>query len=153
MSEKILKTKPATDKDFPYVWRVYCDAVKHYIEPKLKDGWSDSVEVERFRKTWKAGDSHIITVDGEAIGWCGAKISSNNVHIDHLYIEPSHRGKGYGSRLVSEMITVWKKEGKSVHAPVMKDKRLIAATSRLGFTPQKDEGDSPLVQAMVYQAK
>jgi GNAT superfamily N-acetyltransferase len=152
MPETLLATRPAKESDFQYVWGVYREAVKPYIEPKLKDGWIDSVEIERFRKIWKAADSHIIMVDKTPIGWGGAVVSENEIRIDHLYIEPQHRGKGYGTRLVSELTKMWSKEGKTIYAPVLREKRLVALTSRIGFVKHGDDTDS-LVQMLVYKKK
>lgn len=150
MPEKLLATRPAKDSDFQYVWDVYREAVKAHIGPKLKGGWVDSVEVEKFRKTWKAGDSHIVLMDSIPIGWSGVVASEKEVRIEHLYIEPQHRGKGYGTRLVSEMTKRWTNEGKAVYAPVLREKRLVTAISRLGFSAQGGADDHPLVQTLVY---
>lgn len=152
MAEQHLATRPATDGDFQYAWRVYSEAVKPYIEPKLKNGWIDEAEIERFRKVWNVADTHIITINGAAIGWAGAVISDTEVRIDHLYIEADHRGKGYGSKLVSEMSKTWTDQGKRIVAPVMKDQRLIDAAVRLGFQKHA-EGDDTLVQLLVMQKK
>jgi len=154
MAEKLLKTRPANENDFQYVWNVYSEAVKPLVEPKLKGGWVDTVEIERFRKTWKAAGSHIIMLDNTPIGWGGAVVSEREVRIDHLYIEPSHRGKGYGSRLVAELTKQWSKDGKTVYASVLRDeKRLAVLSSRLGFVKGSDETKQPLVETLVYRAK
>jgi GNAT superfamily N-acetyltransferase len=151
MPQKILATRPATGNDFQYVWSVYSGAVKQHIAPKLKDGWHDSVEVEKFRKMWKPIDSHIITVDENPIGWGGVVTSGNEVWIEHLYIEPSHRGKGYGTRLVSELTKQWNQEGKTVHAPVLKDERLKKLVSRLGFERSGEDSAHALTQTFTYK--
>ena len=150
MAEKILATRPATERDFEYVWSVYSDAVKPHITPHLKNGWQDAVEVEKFRKTWRPDGSHVITVDNTSVGWSEIVVTDNEVHIDHLYIERGHRGKGYGTRLISEMTKQWKEQGKAVRAPVLKDQRLLKLVSRLGFEAGEEAGNS-LTRTFTYK--
>lgn len=151
MPERILATRPATESDFQYVWSVYREAVKPHITPKLKDGWHDDVEIENFRNMWKAPDSHIVTVDELPVGWGGVVTSGNEIWIEHLYIEPGHRGKGYGTRLVSELTKQWNQEGKSVHAPVLKDERLMKLVSRLGFEKTGADSAHSLTHTFTYK--
>src|ERR1700722_798703 len=150
MAEKILATRPATERDFEYVWSVYSDAVKPHITPHLENGWHDTVEVEKFRKMWGPDGSHIITVDGTSVGWAGIVVTDKEVHIDHLYIERSHRGRGYGTRLVSEMTKQWSEQGKTVRAPVLKDQRLLKLVSPFGFEPGEEAGNS-LTRTFTYK--
>jgi GNAT superfamily N-acetyltransferase len=152
MKEQLLTTRSATDSDLEYVWKVYKEAVKSHIEPKLKQGWVDANELTNFRKAWKPANSHIIMMDSVPIGWGGVVVTPTEASIEHLYIEPAHRGKGYGTRLISEMLQVWRKEGKAVHAPVLKGSRAIGAATRLGFEKRTDS-DQPLVDLLTYQPK
>jgi len=152
MAERILATRPATKDDFEYVWSVYSDAVKPHIVPHLKNGWQDAVEIENFRKMWSPSGSHIITVDGSHVGWAGVVVSDKQVEIEHLYIERSHRGKGYGTRLVSEMAKRWSEQGKAVSAPVLSDERLLKWVSRFGFQLSGETGGR-LTRTFAYRPK
>jgi GNAT superfamily N-acetyltransferase len=152
MGESILETRPATVDDFQYVWRVYSDSIKDHITPHLKSGWDDSVEIERFRKLWNAADSHIIMVDQKPVGWGGIIISDEEVTIEHLYIEAPHRGKHIGPRIVSEMAAQWTREGKIVRADLLKDDRIMALASHLGFEQSESITDHPLTQTFTYKS-
>ena len=153
MSESILETRPATDADFQYVWRVYSDAIKDHITPHLQDGWRDGIEIERFRKIWNIADTHIITVDQKPVGWGGIVVSENEVLIEHLYIEAAYQGKHIGSRIISEMTAQWTKEGKTVRAEVLKDEKIMALASQLGFEKAATSTDHPLTHTFTYASR
>lgn len=145
-----LATKPATSQDLEFVWEVYKEAVRSKVEPHLANGWVDADEFVRFRDNWKVGNSHIITLDGAPIGWGGAVISTDKVLLEHLYIAPAYRGKKYGRRLVSELLQQWAREGKTVHAPILRGSAAGSAALDLGF--QKDaDGHGPLVEMFTHR--
>ena len=152
MKEQVLSTRPATVADLDYVWNVYKEAVRPHIEPQLKHGWIEATEFSNFSKSWKQADTHIILIDGVSIGWGGVDLSGTDASIEHLYIEPAHRGKGYGTRLVSELLLVWEAEGKAVHAPILKGSPAIGAVIRLGFGKRSDS-QLPLVELLTFKAK
>ncbi|MEW6734858.1 MAG: GNAT family N-acetyltransferase [Acidobacteriota bacterium] len=133
MIERVLETRPATDSDFDFAWRIYLEAVRPMIEPKLNRAWDDADERERFRSIWQPANAHVITLDNQPIGWGSANISDDKAVIDHLYIEEQYRGKGYGTKLLSELLNLWNSQGKAVHASIIKENRAISLSHRLGF--------------------
>jgi GNAT superfamily N-acetyltransferase len=152
MPQQKLETRSATADDINYVWNVYKDAIRSHVEPHLKNGWNDSEELNKFRKAWKPEDSHIIMLDGTPIGWGGATVSASSVTLDHLYIEPSHREKGYAHKLVSELLHRWKQEGKVVRAPILRGSPVIKFATELGFEKHSD-GHGPLTEMYTYQSQ
>jgi GNAT superfamily N-acetyltransferase len=139
MKEKLLATRPASDSDFDFAWKVYCKSVKPLIEPKLSRAWVDDDERERFRFLWDPAVAQVITIDDEPVGWGAATVTEEKVVIDHLYFLEEHRGKGYGTRLLSELIQLWKGQGKAVHASVLKENRALSLAARLGFEKLQDD--------------
>jgi GNAT superfamily N-acetyltransferase len=139
------------DNDFDYAWKVYSEAVKPHIAPLLKRGWEDHVEVDNFRKVWSLPTSHIITLDQIPVGWIGVLISGDHVEIEHLYIDSSFRGRGIGSRLVSELIKQWNQEGKAVKANELRDPRVSRFASRLGLVAAGSDSDGAVTRAFVYR--
>ena len=69
-------------------------------------------------------------------GWDTAGIKAV---IDHLYFLEEHRGKGYATRLLSELLQLWKAQGKAVHASVLKENRALSLAARLGFEKLQDD--------------
>src|SRR5262249_50880758 len=104
MPQRILATRPATEADFDFAWKVYADIVGPQIEPRLNRAWEDAGERERFRTTWQVESAHVITLDDVAIGWAAARVSRERVDIDHFYLKEEHRAKGYGTIILKELM-------------------------------------------------
>ena len=85
--QQTLANRPATRSGLEYVWGVYKQAVRSRVEPHLSRGWIVAAEFTRFRDSWRPDNSHIIALDCAPIGWGGARITSDAVHLEHLYIE------------------------------------------------------------------
>jgi predicted GNAT family acetyltransferase len=149
MKERILATRPAASADFDYAWKVYQQAIRPLIEPQLQRTWVESNENARFRSVWNEANAHVITLDGTAVGWAAANVTDTEVEIEHFYIEEPHRGKGYATRILTELIRNWLAEGKSVHASVLTAGRATALAKRLGFSHQRQD---ELVTLMVNAA-
>lgn len=137
--EKTLNTRPATGSDFDFAWEVYRDAVRPMIEPKLKGKWDDTKEKENFRSIWEPTTVHVILLDGTPMGWGAVTSEKNKVVIKHFYFQEKHRGKGYGTKMLEELLAKWKGEGKEVHVDTVNGSRAASMAYRLGFIRKKED--------------
>lgn len=138
--QKVLETRKAQKSDEDFIWSIYKEAVRPLIEPKLKGAWDDAKERLNFRKIWVLENTHIIAVDGYDIGWLSGDESGSVVTIDHFYVRSSERGKGYGGRLIDELIGRWKGLGKSIELSMLKGVKARAFVDGRGFKVVADEG-------------
>jgi hypothetical protein len=69
VQKHILETRPTSDADHDFVWRVYSEVVRPMIEPHLRAvGWRDEDERPKFQRIWSPAHSHVIELDGRPIG-------------------------------------------------------------------------------------
>jgi GNAT superfamily N-acetyltransferase len=85
--------------------RVDVEALWHYLSTDAYWGrWRSRADVEeQVRGAWRIVGCY--TAAGEMVGFCRA--ISDGVGLAYLadvYVEPAHRGRGLGARLVAEMI-------------------------------------------------
>jgi GNAT superfamily N-acetyltransferase len=62
------------------------------------------------------------------------------VTVDHFYIRETHRGQGFGGKVLQELLTRWKAAGKPVEFSVLKGVRAMNFVTRLGGKVVGDEG-------------
>src|SRR5438105_12927678 len=95
-----LETRPATQGDFDFAWKVYSDHVKPLITPHMTRSWVDADERSRFATLWKPQEAHIMLLDGEPVGWFSCNIGQEIVDIEHGYILPAYQHRGIGGRIL-----------------------------------------------------
>src|SRR6185437_2779679 len=105
---KIAETRPATQSDFEFAWKLYSDSVRPMMEQHIlrerNESWSHDEEKSRFAKIWDPAKVLIVTCDNEPIGWLSVAKSGDTVHLENFYIEAKYRSKGLGSALLSWLI-------------------------------------------------
>lgn len=90
---------------------------------KLVDKLSGDIEEKMERGLKEYAISHEIHVDykpfalvlfdekNEAIGVLDAFSSYSSIHIRDIWVDKSHRGKGYGRKLITELENIFKNKG------------------------------------------
>jgi GNAT superfamily N-acetyltransferase len=135
-----LRTRAAKEQDFDFVWPIYRDAVRPFVEPKLDRKWDDEEELHRFKNLWRPSESYIITCEGEMIGWYAARVTERRATIHHFAIATPHRGKGHATQLLTKLLQTWTSEGREVEASALKGSRQAVLYQRLGGQQtRKDE--------------
>lgn len=140
MQKHMLETRPISEADHNFVWRVYSEVVRPMIEPHLQSGWRDEDERPKFQRIWRPAHSHVIELDGLPIGWLTVDESAPKISLQHLYIDPSFQSRGYGGRVLDGLFDKWHKAEKTVELSIFKGSRLEKFVSDRGFVAIADEG-------------
>jgi ribosomal protein S18 acetylase RimI-like enzyme len=96
--------------------------------------WDEARHVRHTNECWDRGQISIVQVDGERVGMIQLLDKPELIEIAELQIQPSHQGRGIGSRIVSDVIARAHKRGKIVALSVaLKNERAAEFYRRCGF--------------------
>jgi ribosomal protein S18 acetylase RimI-like enzyme len=97
-------------------------------------GWDEARHVRHFTECWARGGIHCIEVDGERIGMIQLLERPDAVEIGEIQIQPTHQGRGIGTRLLRDTIALAHAQRKKVTLSTgSKNHRAFALYQRLGF--------------------
>ena len=86
-------------EDMAYLWEVYVNALKHYIEELW--GWDQSWQEHRFEKRLKGYQTKLIYFNGTTVGYTQIEILDNSLDIPMLILEPQYQPRGIGSAVLN----------------------------------------------------
>jgi len=95
--------RPATDDDYEFVFALQERTMRVYVEETFGP-WDDGWQRQFFAVNWRAGDSHIIEVDGEPAGRLQLEERDDTVYLANINILPEYQGRGIGAAVIGDVI-------------------------------------------------
>lgn len=96
--------------------------------------WDEARHVRHTSECWDRGHISILEVGGERVGMIQILDQAGFVEIGEMQIQPSHQGRGIGSRILSDIVDQAHKRGKSVKLSVaLENERAYQFYQRCGF--------------------
>jgi ribosomal protein S18 acetylase RimI-like enzyme len=143
-----LAFRPATDADLPFLSGLYAST---RIEELAATFWTDEQKAAFLDMQFRAQHAHyikhypeadwlVVERAGEDIGRLYVERGPSQHRIIDIAFQPAHRGKGFGTALLSELIEEAADIGKAVSIHVEKNNPARQLYLRLGFAVAEDHG-------------
>ena len=138
---KLAYLRPARDDDETFLYDVFCttwaDEVAALPNPKLATHMlriQYTAQERRFRTGYPDHQRLVILHDGERAGRLYLSISDTMVHALDMTLLPEFRSKGFGSRVVGDLLQIAEDTGRSATLRVARrNTRATALYHSLGF--------------------
>jgi ribosomal protein S18 acetylase RimI-like enzyme len=128
-----LSLRPAAPDDRPFVEQVYFETQRWLIEKLF--GWrGESVERAKFNEFYDEAHTSIIHIGDQRIGWMTLIRDPERIEIDAIYIEPNTQRRGFGTRLMQDLILESEQTGKPLTLSTAKINPARRLYERLAFT-------------------
>jgi len=143
-----LAFRPATVADLPFLAQVYAST---RTEELAVVPWTDAQKAafldmqfraqhQDYRKNHPAAAWLVIARNGEAIGRLYLDRREREHGIIDITFLPQHRGRGYGTALLQDLIEEAAAAGKAISIHVEKHNPARRLYARLGFRPVEEHG-------------
>jgi GNAT superfamily N-acetyltransferase len=95
---------------------------------------------QRLAASWDAGHARHVLVDGLRVGCVVVRPVDDDLLLDHLYLLPSHQGRGVGAAVLGEVFARADAQGRRVRVSALRDSDANRFYLRHGFE-LRDEGE------------
>jgi len=123
--------RPACRDEFAFAEAIYINAMRPLMEQL--DAWDEPMRRAAIRRSFKAADSQIITLNGRDIGWTQVTERDADYNIAQIQILEEFCGRGIGSFIIRELLERATREDKTVSLSAVRTNRAIELYLRLGF--------------------
>jgi ribosomal protein S18 acetylase RimI-like enzyme len=96
--------------------------------------WVDEVETARFARLWTPSDTHIITLDGQYVGWLEVCDTGPEIFLKQFYIMPTVQRRGIGTKVMQRLLAERQQTRKPIVLGVLKNNPARRLYERLGFS-------------------
>lgn len=127
-----MNLRPATEKDYDFVYKVKVDALKEYINATW--GWDENQQKDFHKNHFLAKETEIIQFDNQDVGFVVIKFLENQARIEEINIIKKYHNNGIGTKIISDVQTKALKLNLPVWLQVLKVNPAINLYKRLGFT-------------------
>ena len=101
-------------------------------------GWDEDRHLRHFSESMKRGHISLIVIDGTRVGMIQILDHGDAVEVAEVQIDPSHQGRGIGTRVLQEVISNATARGLGVRLSVgLKNQKTIRLYERLGFKSER----------------
>src|SRR5215204_2387918 len=90
--------RPACSDDYAFVLNLHIEAIRPLASAWIE--WVDADQKVQFASLWRPGDTCIIVLDGQGIGWVEFRWTGDELFLKQLYITPKHQRQGVGSHVI-----------------------------------------------------
>ncbi len=123
--------RPANENDYKYCRNLHHNGMKPYVQ--LLWGWKDEFQNQRYEKLWQPIKIKIITLDSKDIGYIEVSEDDEAVKLVNIFVTEELRGKGIGSRVVSDFISQYRNSVSKLTLNVLWNNPAKHLYERLGF--------------------
>ena len=128
---------PAIASDLEILVAIRITAMKESLE---KIGRFDLDRARtRFVKVFAPDKITKIIFDNDTIGFYMLSPKENHLWLDHLYIKPEFQGCGVGSKVMSTIFKIAKKQGLPIKLQALKESKSNGFYKNFGFIPTHSE--------------
>jgi ribosomal protein S18 acetylase RimI-like enzyme len=128
----MIDLRPARPDDFTFALTLYLETIEPYASE-----WSSWVHEEQealFSDLWRPGDTRVIVLDGNDVGWVEVRQTEDEIFLKQLYVAPTYQGRGIGTHVVLRLLGDWTGIARSVALFVLKNNPAFRFYERLGFS-------------------
>ncbi|MDQ7774907.1 MAG: GNAT family N-acetyltransferase [Paracoccus aminovorans] len=123
--------RPARPDEFAFAEALHIDAMRPLMQQL--GAWNEPLRRAAIRRSFKAADSRIITLDGRDIGWTQVTERDADYNVAQIQILPQYCGLGIGSRIIGDLLDRARAQGRTVSLSAVRSNRAIALYQRMGF--------------------
>ncbi len=135
-----IAVRPATPADSEFCYRLHKAAMGDYVTAIW--GWDEQVQRRFHDQAFDPDRWLIITLDDEDVGMLDVEYRPDEIYIARIEVDPSHQGRGIGTRLVSSLAAEAGQKGLDLVLDVLAvNHRARALYRRLGMTEVARHGD------------
>lgn len=124
---------PATPADLPWL-----EALRRAVYQDLFlatwGRWDEARHLRHCAECWEHGNIYTVELDGERVGMIQLHEYADRLEVGEIQIQPTHQGRGIGSRLLRDIQARAHAQGLKVSlATGLKNLRAVRLYERLGF--------------------
>jgi GNAT superfamily N-acetyltransferase len=138
----------ARHDEFAFAEKIYVDSMRPLMVGL--GSWNEVQRKAALRRSFKADDVNIISVNGMDIGWMQVSERDTDCNLAQIQLIEEYCGRGIGTRLISALLERARSEGKTVSLSVVRTNRAIGLYERLGF--RIIDPDATPIFDMVWEA-
>jgi len=132
-------------QDFTFCWSIYRDAMQPLTAELMQ--WNEAGQRRGVEEALGDEGASMLVADGVDAGWLHVSETRYDIYLGHLYLQPSARNRGLGTKFLRWMGERAKRKEKNFTLEVMKNNRARLLYERLGF---RIVGTSPLKLTMQF---
>lgn len=121
----------ATEQDYDFAFKLKKAA--EYEPIKAIFGWDEVVQKQMHAQEWADGQPMLICIDGIAVGSYKIEVENNHIHFCRFFLLPEHQGKGIGSQVLKQLITLAKEKQLPCKLSYLQGNRVGELYVRFGF--------------------
>jgi ribosomal protein S18 acetylase RimI-like enzyme len=122
--------RPADTDDYAFALNLYIEATRPLASAWIE--WIDADQKAQFASLWRPGNTRIIVLDGQEIGWVEFRRTGDELFLKQLYIAPKHQRQGIGSQII-RLLNEEAGTAKSMALFVLKNNPAFRFYQRHGF--------------------
>lgn len=123
--------RPACSDDYAFALTLYVETIKPLASAWMD--WIEAVQEVLFASLWRPGDTRIIVLNGQEIGWIELRQTGDEIFLKQLYISPAHQRCGTGSQVMRLLLEKPRGTAKSMALFVLKNNPAFQFYRRHGF--------------------
>ncbi|MDZ5697896.1 GNAT family N-acetyltransferase [Chelativorans sp. M5D2P16] len=129
--EQRFELRPARRDEFAFAESIYIDVMRPLLLGL--NSWNEAARRGALRRSFKASDTSIITLNGMDIGWMQVSERDTDYNIAQIHLLKEYCGRGIGTQLINALLERARREGKTVSLSAVRTNRAIRLYERLGF--------------------
>jgi ribosomal protein S18 acetylase RimI-like enzyme len=121
----------ARRNEFAFAEKIYINSMR----PLMTElgSWNEVERSAALRRSFKADDVNIISLNGTDIGWMQVSERDTDYNLAQIHLIEEYCGRGIGTRLITELLERARSERRTVSLAVVRTNRAIGLYERLGF--------------------
>jgi ribosomal protein S18 acetylase RimI-like enzyme len=131
--DQTVSLRRAQKDDYEFAWKVYSAVVKPQMAAHLKHEWTDDEQKRRFATIWKPENAMIGSVGDVKVGWFAHVENKDEIILEHGYVLPEYQRRGFGSKVLTQLLEGFKGKGKPITLEVLKNSPYRGFFERFGF--------------------
>lgn len=131
-----LTRRRATEADVPAILSLVERTMRGYVEASL-GRWDAELARGSILASLADGSWEVLTLDGAPLGVMAVSDGPDDVWLDELFLEPGFQGRGWGTRLIREVLTAAHARGRPVRLRVLRSNPAQRLYARLGFVVEQ----------------
>jgi len=126
-----LEYRLATEQDYYFAFNLKKSA--EYGPINAVFGWDEERQKQMHAEEWAVGKPILICIDGIAVGSYKIEINADHIHFCRFFLLPEHQGKGIGSKVLKQLITLAKEKELPCKLSHLQGNRVGELYARFGF--------------------
>jgi GNAT superfamily N-acetyltransferase len=126
-----LTLRPARRDEFAFAEKIYIDSMRSLMAGL--GPWNEAERKAALRRSFKADDVKIISLDGKDIGWMQISERDTDYNLAQIQLLQECCGRGIGTLLITRLLERARREGKTVSLSAVRTNRAIKLYERMGF--------------------